>query len=124
MKQTISAQNAPAAIGPYCHAKLVGGVLFASGQLGLDPATGTLPDGVETQTEQSLKNVGAVLSAAGLTYADVVKTTVFLADMDDFGAVNAVYAKYFPQDPPARSCVAVKTLPKGALVEIEVIAAQ
>lgn len=124
MKQTISAQNAPAAIGPYCHAKLVGGVLFASGQLGLDPATGTLPDGVEAQTEQSLKNVGAVLSAAGLTYADVVKTTVFLADMDDFGAVNAIYAKYFPQDPPARSCVAVKTLPKGALVEIEVIAAQ
>lgn len=122
MKQTITAQNAPAALGPYSHAKLANGVLYASGQLGLDPATGTLPAGVKEQTKQSLENVGAVLAAAGLTYADVVKTTVFLADMDDFGAVNEVYATYFTQEPPARSCVAVKTLPKGALVEIEVVA--
>lgn len=122
MKQTIFAQNAPAAIGPYCHAKLVNGLLFTSGQLGLDPATGTLPEGVEAQAEQSLKNLGAVLAAAGMDYADVVKTTVFLANMEDFGAVNAIYGTYFPAEPPARSCVAVKTLPKNALVEIEVIA--
>lgn len=124
MRQTISAQNAPAAIGPYCHAKLAGGLLFTSGQLGLDPATGELREGVEAQTKQSLENLGAVLSAAGMSYGDVVKTTVFLANMEDFGAVNAVYAGYFPDDPPARSCVAVKTLPKGGLVEIEIVAAQ
>ncbi len=124
MKQTISAQNAPAAIGPYCHAKLVGGMIFTSGQLGLDPTTGELREGVEAQTKQSLENLGAVLSAAGMSYGDVVKTTVFLANMEDFGAVNAVYAGYFPDDPPARSCVAVKTLPKGGLVEIEIVAAQ
>ncbi|MFG6372708.1 MAG: RidA family protein [Oscillospiraceae bacterium] len=124
MKQTISAQNAPAAIGPYCHAKLAGGLLFTSGQLGLDPATGELREGVEAQARQSLENLGAVLSAAGMSYGDVVKTTVFLANMEDFGAVNAVYAGYFPDDPPARSCVAVKTLPKGGLVEIEIVAAQ
>lgn len=122
MKQTISAQNAPAAIGPYCHAKLVGGLLFTSGQLGLDPATGTLPEGIEAQTKQSLENLGAVLAAAGLGYGDVVKTTVFLANMEDFGVVNEIYAGYFPKEPPARSCVAVKTLPKNALVEIEVVA--
>lgn len=124
MKQTISAQNAPAAIGPYCHAKLVGGLLFTSGQLGLDPATGTLPEGIEAQTKQSLENLGAVLAAAGLRYGDVVKTTVFLANMEDFGAVNEIYAGYFPKEPPARSCVAVKTLPKNALVEIEVVAGE
>ena len=116
MSKTISAQNAPAAIGPYCHAKLVGGLLFTSGQLGLDPATGTLPEGIEAQTKQSLENLGAVLAAAGMEYGDVVKTTVFLANMEDFGAVNEIYAGYFPKEPPARSCVAVKTLPKGALV--------
>ncbi len=124
MKQTISAQNAPAAIGPYCHAKLVGGLLFTSGQLGLDPVTGTLPEGIEAQTKQSLENLGAVLAAAGLGYGDVVKTTVFLANMEDFGAVNEIYAGYFPKEPPARSCVAVKTLPKNALVEIEVVAGE
>lgn len=122
MSKTISAQNAPAAIGPYCHAKLVGGLLFTSGQLGLDPATGMLPEGIEAQTKQSLENLGAVLAAAGMEYGDVVKTTVFLANMEDFGAVNEIYAGYFPKEPPARSCVAVKTLPKGALVEIEVVA--
>lgn len=122
MTKTISAQNAPAAIGPYCHAKLVGGLLFTSGQLGLDPATGELAQGVEAQTKQSLENLGAVLTAAGMSYGDVVKTTVFLANIEDFAVVNAVYAGYFPNDPPARSCVAVKTLPKGGLVEIEVVA--
>lgn len=122
MTQTISAQNAPAAIGPYCHAKLVGGLLFTSGQLGLAPATGELAQGVEAQTRQSLENLGAVLAAAGMSYGDVVKTTVFLANMEDFAAVNGVYAGYFPKEPPARSCVAVKTLPQNALVEIEVVA--
>lgn len=122
MKQTISAQNAPAAIGPYCHAKLVGGLLFTSGQLGLDPATGELTRGIEGQTKQSLENIGAVLTAAGMSYGDVVKTTVFLANIEDFGVVNAIYASYFSEEPPARSCVAVKTLPKNALVEIEVVA--
>lgn len=122
MSKTISAQNAPAAIGPYCHAKLAGGLLFTSGQLGLDPATGELREGVEAQTKQSLENLGAVLAAAGMSYGDVVKTTVFLANMEDFGLVNTIYAAYFSGDPPARSCVAVKTLPKGGLVEIEVVA--
>lgn len=124
MKQTITAQNAPAALGPYSHAKLANGVLYASGQLGLDPVTGALPEGVQAQAKQALENVGAVLAAAGLTYGDVVKTTVFLADMADFGVVNEVYATYFTQEPPARSCVAVKELPKGALVEVEVIAVE
>lgn len=123
MNKTIFAEKAPAAIGPYCHAKLAGGTLYASGQLGLDPATGTLPDGIQAQTRQSLENVGAVLSAAGMSYADVVKTTVFLAEISDFAAVNEIYGEYFKTEPPARSCVAVKTLPKNALVEIEVVAA-
>ncbi len=123
MSGTIHAAGAPAAIGPYCHAKLFGNFLFTSGQLGLDPATGTLAEGIQAQTRQSLENIGAVLSAAGMGFGDVLKTTVFVADMDDFAAVNEVYGQVFHQDPPARSCVAVKTLPKNALVEIEVIAA-
>lgn len=124
MNKTINALAAPAAIGPYCHAKEAGSILFTSGQLGLDPATGELAAGVEAQARQSLTNLGAVLAAAGYGYGDVVKTTIFLADIGDFGAVNQVYATFFPDDPPARSCVAVKTLPKNALVEIEVIAAR
>ena len=124
MNETIHAAGAPAAIGPYCHAKRCGGLLFTSGQLGLDPETGALADGVQAQTKQSLANLGAVLAAAGMSYEDVVKTTVFVANMDDFAAVNEVYGQVFAQDPPARSCVAVKTLPKNALVEIEVIAAK
>lgn len=123
MNKTVFAEKAPAALGPYCHAKLVGGLLFTSGQLGLDPATGELAQGIEAQTRQSLENIGAVLAAAGMEYGDVVKTTVFLANMEDFGLVNTIYAGYFSDDPPARSCVAVKTLPKNALVEIEVVAA-
>lgn len=122
MNQTITAPAAPAAIGPYCHAKLAGGTLYTSGQLGLDPATGELREGVAAQTQQSLENIGAVLTQAGFTYADVVKTTIFLADMGDFAQVNEVYARFFPSEPPARSCVAVKTLPKGGLVEIEAVA--
>ena len=122
MNQTITAPTAPAAVGPYCHAKLAGSTLYTSGQLGLIPATGVLPEGVEAQAAQALDNLIAVLAAAGMTCADVVKTTVFLADMGDFAAVNAVYANYFPVDPPARSCVQAAALPKGALFEIEAVA--
>ena len=122
MNKTITAANAPAAVGPYCHAKLAGNTLYTSGQLGLIPATGELPQGVEAQATQALDNLMAVLSAAGMEAADVVKTTVFLADMNDFAAINAIYAKYFSGEAPARSCVQVAALPKGALFEIEAVA--
>lgn len=122
MNKTITAENAPAAVGPYCHAKLCGNTLYTSGQLGLIPATGELPDGVEAQASQALENLSAVLAAAGMSCEDVAKTTVFLADMGDFAAINAIYAKYFPGEAPARSCVQVAALPKGALFEIEAIA--
>ena len=122
MTKTITAQNAPAAVGPYCHAKLAGNTLYTSGQLGLIPATGELPQGVEAQAAQALENLKAVLAAAGMDCADVVKTTVFLADMGDFAAVNAIYAQYFPGEAPARSCVQVAALPKGAPFEIEAVA--
>jgi len=124
MNKTVTAANAPAAVGPYCHAKLVGNLLFTSGQLGLVPATGELPQGVESQAAQALENLKAVLAAAGMDCADVVKTTVFLADINDFAAINAIYAKYFPGEAPARSCFQVAALPKGALFEIEAIAAK
>ena len=124
MNKTITAQNAPAAVGPYCHAKLVGSLLFTSGQLGLIPTTGELPQGVEAQAAQALENLKAVLAAAGMDFTDVVKTTVFLADINDFAAINAIYAEYFPGEAPARSCVQVAALPKGALFEIEASAAQ
>ncbi len=123
MNKTITAENAPAAVGPYCHAKLVGNILFTSGQLGLIPATGELPEGVEAQAAQALDNLKAVLAAAGMSCADVVKTTVFLADINDFAAINSIYAGYFPGEAPARSCVQVAALPKGALFEIEAVAA-
>ena len=122
MNKTISAPNAPAAVGPYCHAKLAGDTLYTSGQLGLIPATGELPQGVEAQAAQALDNLKAVLAAAGMGLEDVVKTTVFLADMNDFAAINAVYAQYFPGEAPARSCVQVAALPKGGLFEIEAVA--
>ena len=123
MKKVINTKNAPAAIGPYSQAILVGNMLYASGQLGLDPATGDfVPGGVTEQTEQVFKNIHAILQEAGLTIANVVKTTCFLADMSDFAAMNAVYEKQFTGDFPARSAVAVKTLPKNGLVEIEIIA--
>lgn len=122
-RETITAQNAPAAVGPYVHAVKAGGFVFTSGQLGLDPVTGTLPEGVEAQAEQAIKNIETVLKAAGLGLSDVVKTTVFLADINDFAAINAIYAKYFTGQTPARSCVQAAALPKGGLFEIEVIAA-
>ncbi|MCI8304845.1 MAG: RidA family protein [Lawsonibacter sp.] len=122
MNKTITAPNAPAAVGPYCHAKLAGSTLYTSGQLGLIPATGELPQGVEAQAVQAMDNLKAVLAAAGMDCGDVVKTTVFLADINDFAAINAIYAKYFPDEAPARSCVQVAALPKGALFEIEAVA--
>ena len=123
MKKIIATKNAPAAIGPYSQAVQAGNMLFASGQLGLDPATGQFPEGgVKEQTAQAFKNVKAILTEAGLTMDNVVKTTVFLADMGDFAAMNEVYAAQFEGTFPARSGVAVKTLPKNALVEVEVIA--
>ena len=122
MNQTISAANAPAAVGPYCHAKLAGNTLYTSGQLGLIPATGELPAGVEAQARQALDNLGAVLKAGGMDFCDVTKTTVFLTDINDFAAVNSIYAEYFTGQAPARSCVQVAALPKGALFEIEAVA--
>ena len=121
-----STSNAPAAIGPYSQAVDSGaGLVFLSGQLPLDPATGAFPEGgIQAQTRQSLRNVQAILEAAGLSLANVVKTTVFLADMGDFAAMNEVYASFFAEPFPARSAVAAKALPKGALVEIECIAAK
>lgn len=124
MKQ-ISTQNAPAAIGPYSQAIEVNGFVYASGQLPIDPATGAFPEGgVKEQTRQSLLNVNAILEEAGLALSNVVKTTVYLADMGDFAAMNEVYSQFFAQPFPARSAIAVKALPKGALVEVEVVAAR
>jgi len=122
MNQTVTAANAPAAVGPYCHAKLAGNTLYTSGQLGLIPATGELPQGVEAQAAQALDNLNAVLQAAGMDLSNVVKTTVFLADIKDFAAINTIYASYFTGEAPARSCVQVAALPKNALFEIEAIA--
>jgi 2-iminobutanoate/2-iminopropanoate deaminase len=123
MKKVIATNNAPAAIGPYSQAVQVGNMLFASGQLGLDPTTGNFVEGgVKEQTEQAFKNIHAILAEAGLTIDNVVKTTVFLADMADFAVMNEVYAQQFTGTFPARSAVAVKTLPKNGLVEIEIIA--
>lgn len=124
MKKTIFAEKAPAAVGPYVHAVGAENLVFTSGQLGLDPETGILPEGIEAQTHQALKNLGAVLEAAGLGYQDVVRTMVFLDNMDDFAAVNQIYAEYFKGEAPARSCVEVARLPKGGLIEIEAIAAK
>ena len=120
--KVISTQNAPAAIGPYSQALDLGGMVFVSGQIPVDPATGAMPEDVQDQARQSLANLKAILAEAGLTMADVVKTVVFLADLDDFAAVNGVYAQAFAQPFPARSCVQVAGIPKGAKVEIECIA--
>ena len=122
MKKVISTAKAPAAIGPYSQGIDGGAVVITSGQLPLDPVTGAFPEGVAAQTRQSLLNVQAVLGEAGLTMDNVIKTTVFLKDMNDFGAMNQVYASFFEKDPPARSAVEVARLPKDALVEIEAIA--
>ena len=123
MKKVISTTKAPAAIGPYSQAIQVGNLVYTSGQIPIDPATGQFVEGgIKNQTRQSLLNVKAILEEVCLTMGDVVKTTVFMADMNDFADMNAVYAEFFAEPYPARSAVAVKTLPKGALVEIEVIA--
>ncbi len=122
MKTIIATENAPAAVGPYSQAVRAGNMLYCSGQIPLDPATGEMVQGdITAQAEQIMRNIAAVLSAAGADFDDVVKTTCYLADMGDFGAFNAVYAKYFTGK-PARSCTAVAGLPKGALVEVEVTA--
>ena len=122
-KNVIATTAAPGAIGPYSQASLMGDLRITSGQIPLDPATGVFPEGIEAQTRQSLTNVKAIVEAAGLTMDDVVKTTVFLSDMNNFGAMNGVYAEFFTEGKyPARSAVEVARLPKDALVEIEVIA--
>jgi len=123
MNTPIHTPNAPAAIGPYSQAVQAGNMLFVSGQIPIDPATGVFAgEDITTQTHQSLTNVKNILAAAGYTLNDVVKTTVLLADIADFTAMNAVYAEYFSENKPARACFAVKDLPRGALVEIEAIA--
>lgn len=123
MKQAISTPQAPAAIGPYSQAIRVGNLIYTSGQIPINPATGVFVEGgIKEQTRQSLTNISAILEEAGLTMANVIKTTVFMADMNDFADMNAVYAEFFTEPYPARSAVAVKSLPKGALVEIEVVA--
>ena len=119
--KVIATEKAPGAIGPYSQGFIAGGFVYTSGQIPVNPADGTVPEGIAAQTEQSCKNVGAILEAAGVTLESVVKTTCFLADMGDFAAFNEVYAKYFTSK-PARSCVAVRELPKGVLCEIEAIA--
>jgi len=121
-REAVSTSRAPAAIGPYSQAIGIGGLLFCSGQIGLDPATGVLVEGLEAQTERVLQNIAAILGGAGLSMADVAKTTIFLTDMADFATVNAIYAKHIVDPPPARSTLAVSGLPKGALIEIEAIA--
>ena len=121
-REEVSALEAPAAIGPYSHAIAIDGFLFCSGQLGLDAKTGQLVDGVENQAERALMNLVAVLKAAGMSMADVVKTTIFLADLTHFSTVNEVYSRFVVEPAPARSTVQVAALPRGALVEIEAIA--
>jgi 2-iminobutanoate/2-iminopropanoate deaminase len=122
-RQIVTSPSAPKALGPYSHANRLGNLVFCSGQLGLDPASGALMEGgVQAQTRQALANLSAVLQAAGSSLQRVLKTTVFLADMNDFAAMNAIYGEHFPTQPPARTTIAALALPKGALVEIECIA--
>lgn len=120
--RAVTSEAAPAPVGPYSQAIVSEGLVFCAGQLGLQPGTGELADGVEAQAERAMRNLEAVLDAAGCAVADIVKTTIFLADMDDFAAVNAVYGRHVGDPPPARSTVQVAALPKGGLVEIEAIA--
>ena len=123
MKKVIATTTAPAAIGPYSQAIEYNGMVYASGQIPVNPATGEVEsDNIEGQADQSLKNVGAILKEAGLDYSNVIKTTCVLADIADFAKFNEVYSRYFKEEAPARSCVAVKDLPKGVLCEVEVIA--
>lgn len=122
MKKVIATNDAPAAIGPYSQAVELNGTVFVSGQLPVVPATGEMPEGIEAQTRQSLTNIFAILKEAGLGANDVAKTCVLLSDIKNFGAMNAVYAEFFPEDKPARVCYEVAALPKGALIEIDAIA--
>lgn len=122
MKRIITSNKAPKAIGPYSQAVILNNVLYTSGQIGLDPQTGDLKDGIEEQVKQVMENLKALLKEADMDFSNVVKTTIFLKSMDDFTTVNQIYASYFNENPPARSCVEVSALPKGALVEIELIA--
>lgn len=122
MKKVISTTNVPAAIGPYSQAIEANGMVFASGQIPVNPATGEIPEGIEAQAEQVLTNVKNLMEAAGTSMEQVIKTTVFIKNMDDFGTVNAVYARYFQGACPARSCVEVARLPKDVLMEMEAIA--
>lgn len=121
-KEVINSQNAPAAVGPYVQAIKAGDILSASGQLGIDPTTGKLPETVEEQAKQSLKNVEAILKEAGYEKEDVIKTTVYLDDINDFAKVNELYAEFFGDWKPARSCVEVRNLPLGGKVEVEILA--
>jgi 2-iminobutanoate/2-iminopropanoate deaminase len=120
-RQAVSSDQAPAALGPYSQAIVAGGLVFCSGMAGIDPSTGKIPEGIEAQTEQALVNLAAVLAAAGASMADVAKTTIFYADVEDFGRLNEVYARHMPDPPPARSAPADVRLPRGLLVSIEAI---
>ena len=122
MKNVISTDKAPAAIGPYSQAIEVNGMVFTSGQIPVNPATGEIPEGIEAQAEQVMVNVKNLLEAAGTSMENVIKTTVFIKDMNDFGTINGIYSKYFEKDCPARSCVEVARLPKDVLMEMEAIA--
>jgi 2-iminobutanoate/2-iminopropanoate deaminase len=122
-RRAVSSDQAPAALGPYSQAIVAGGLVFCSGTAGIDPATGAPADGIEAQTEQALRNLAAVLAAAGASMADVVKTTIFYSDVDDFARLNEVYARHMPDPPPARSAPANVRLPHGLLVSIDAIAA-
>lgn len=124
MRKTIATAKAPAAIGPYSQGVDLNGTVYVSGQIPVNPADGSIPPGIELQTRQAMDNIGAILNEAGLSFNNIVKTTVLLADLADFAAMNAVYAEYFPQDKPARVCCQVAALPKGALVEIDAIASK
>ena len=122
IRQAVSTDNAPPAIGPYSQAIVANGFVFCSGTVGIDPATGVAPEGIEEQTEQALRNLDAILTAAGASLASLVKTTIFYANVEDFAAINAIYARHMPDPAPARSAPANVTLPRGLLISIEAIA--
>jgi 2-iminobutanoate/2-iminopropanoate deaminase len=123
MRQAVSTDSAPAALGPYSQAIIANGFVFCSGTAGIDPATGAVAEGIEAQAEQALRNLDAILAAAGASLATLVKTTIYYQNVDDFAAINAVYARYMPEPPPARSAPANVNLPRGLLISIEAIAA-
>ena len=122
MRQAVSTDSAPAALGPYSQAIIANGFVFCSGTAGIDPATGAVAEGIEAQAEQALRNLGAILAAAGASFATLVKTTIFYQNVDDFAVINAVYARYMPEPPPARSAPANVNLPRGLLISIDAIA--